>query len=280
MSEKSIAGGTTSNEAVILKPTTGPAEPAFGINDIDMRPNPNETNNRNPKETNLPAAFNHIEISTMDRVADKDGFMSKESLEKAAKDPTLDDIQKDDVQHMLDNFQLLADVVDDKDGGKKGISREDIAKYNFPHEINHIETSSIDKLTKAADGSITKDALEKALQRTDLSDVERDDLEYLQRQYNNVKGLAGGAEQGAGISQADITEFNKRADLYSSSEDYRFQRDQYNTRDPRYRPEHDSYYSRDQRERSERDSDDHPETSHRHRWRFFRPQHAQPEKTD
>ncbi len=173
---------------------------------------------RKDSDSSLPPGFNHIEISTVDKVADKDGFITKEALLKAAKDPTLDEIEKDDVQHMLKNFELLADKFDDKDEGKKGISREDIAKYNFPGEINFIETSTIDKLAKAKDGSITKEAIEKGLKRDDLTDVERDDMEYLKRQYNNIKGLAGGRAT-EGISQADIKEFNRRAEEYKSPDE-------------------------------------------------------------
>ncbi len=257
MTDKSIGGGTNTNDNVSPQSNPEATEKPLGINDIDMRAGKYEASNHNKSETNLPAGFNHIEISTVNRVADKDGFISKESLRDAAKDPTLDKFQKDDVRHMLNNFQLLSDVVDDKDGGKKGISREDIAKYNFPHEINYIETSSIAKLTKAKDGSITRDALEQGLKRKDLSDSERDDLEYLQQQFNNIKGFAQeGAKQGVGISAADIAEFNKRGDYdsypRSRREEYRYQSDRSDYRDQYdYRGQSDYRDQYDYRGRSE-----------------------------
>lgn len=175
----------------------------------------------------LPPGFNHIETSTFDKLANKDGFVTKDSLKKAASDPSLDDIQRDDVQHMLKNFKVLSKEFDDKDGGKKGISREDVAKYNFPNDINHIESSTIDKLARAADGTITKDSLADALKRKDLSDVERDDMEYLQRQYTNIKDLSpAGAKKELGISISDIAASNARVDQfaarYSGVDNYQF----------------------------------------------------------
>ena len=165
----------------------------------------------------LPPGFNHIETSTFDKLANKDGFVTRDSLKKAASDPSLDDIQRDDVQHMLKNFKVLSKEFDDKDGGKKGISREDVAKYNFPNDINHIESSTIDKLGLAADGTITKDSLAAGLKRKDLSDVERDDMEYLQRQYSNIKELSpAGGKKELGISIADIAASNARVDQFAA----------------------------------------------------------------
>ncbi|CAN5135153.1 hypothetical protein BH11CYA1_BH11CYA1_07260 [soil metagenome] len=159
--------------------------------------------------------FNHIETSTFDLVANKDDVITKAALKKAADSPALDEVQKDDVQHMLTNFALLRDQV--KDGGK-GISREDIAKYNFPHDINHIEDSTVAKLTKAGDGTITKDGIAEGLKRTDLSDIERDDLQYLQRQYSNIKELTpSGSKKELGISIADIAASNSRVESYMAS---------------------------------------------------------------
>ncbi len=185
----------------------------LSVNDVDMR-------SFQPMARgfdNLPAGFNHIESSTFDKLANKDGFVTKESLKKAAQDPALDDIQRDDVQHMLKNFKVLSKEFDDKDGGKKGISREDVAKYNFPNDVNHIESSTIDKLGRAADGTITKDSLADGLKRKDLSDVERDDMEYLQRQYTNIKELSpAGGKKELGISIADIAASNARVDQFAA----------------------------------------------------------------
>ncbi len=113
-----IRESNTTNEGAAFNANPS-AEKSFSINDIDMRPDRDRNDDRNKIDSSLPAGFNHIEISTVDKVADKGGFITKESLDKASKDPTLDEVQKDDVKHMLDNFQILADKVDDKDGGKK-----------------------------------------------------------------------------------------------------------------------------------------------------------------
>lgn len=135
----------------------------------------------------LPLGFNRIEASTFDLLANQDGFVTRESLKKAAQNPNLDEVQKDDVQHMLKNFKFLTKEFDDNDRGKFGISREDIAKYNSTADVNHVESSTIDRLDKSSDGSITREALTAGLEREDLSDYERDDIEYLLRQYTNIK---------------------------------------------------------------------------------------------
>lgn len=135
----------------------------------------------------LPPGFNRIEASTFGLLANQDGFVTRESLKKAAQNPNLDEVQKDDVQHMLKNFKFLTKEFNDNARGKFGISREDIAKYNFTADVNHVESSTIDRLDKSSDGSITREALTAGLEREDLSDYERDDIEYLLRQYTNIK---------------------------------------------------------------------------------------------
>lgn len=166
----------------------------------------------------LPPGFNRIETSTFDLIANQDGFVTRESLKKAAQNPNLDEVQKDDVQHMLKNFKYLTKEFDDKDGGKYGISREDIAKYNFTADVNHVESSTIEKLEKASDGTITREALAAGLEREDLSDFERDDIKYLQRQFTNIKSLCpGGEAHGLGLSMADIAASNARVEQYASN---------------------------------------------------------------
>ena len=163
----------------------------------------------------LPLGFNRIEASTFDLLANQDGFVTRESLKKAANNPNLDDVRKDDVQHMIKNFKYLTKEFDDNDGGKFGISREDIAKYNFTADVNHVESSTIEKLDKASDGSITREALSAGLERGDLSDYERDDIEYLQRQFTNIRGLSpDGKSTCLGISMADIAASNARVEQY------------------------------------------------------------------
>jgi len=192
----------------------GDGEKPININDVDMQAFAPMKNGFD----RLPQGFNHIENSTFDLLANKDGFVTKDGLKKAIENSNLDDVQKDDVQHMLTNFKLLSKEFDDKDGGKRGISREDVAKYNFPHDVNHIESSTVDKLAKAADGTITKDALADGLKRTDLNDIERDDIKYLQRQYANIKALspdgASGGKNELGISTDDIALSNRRTENY------------------------------------------------------------------
>lgn len=166
----------------------------------------------------LPLGFNRIETSTFDLIANQDGFVTRQSLKKAAQNPNLDEVQKDDVQHMLKNFKYLTKEFDDNDGGKYGISREDIAKYNFTADVNHVESSTIDKLDKASDGTITREALAAGLEREDLSDFERDDIKYLQRQFTNIKSLCpGGEANGLGLSMADIAASNARVEQYASN---------------------------------------------------------------
>lgn len=165
----------------------------------------------------LPPGFNRIETCTFDLVANQDGFVTRDSLRKAAQNPNLNEVQKDDVQHMLKNFKYLTKEFDDNDGGKFGISREDIAKYNFAADVNHVESSTIDKLGKASDGTITREALAEGLSRDDLSDIERDDIKYLQRQFINIKGLSPGGEPNClGISMADIAASNARVEQYAA----------------------------------------------------------------
>lgn len=163
----------------------------------------------------LPTGFNRIETSTFDLLANQDGFVTRESLKKAAQNPDLDEVQKDDVQHMLKNFKYLTKEFDDSDGGKFGISREDIAKYDFTADVNHVESSTVDKLDKASDGSITREALSAGLERQDLSDYERDDIEYLQRQFTNIRALSPDGDPNCqGISMADIAASNARVEQY------------------------------------------------------------------
>lgn len=87
----------------------------------------------------LPLGFNRIEASTFDLLANQDGFVTRESLKKAAQNPNLDEVQKDDVQHMLKNFKFLTKEFNDNARGKFGISREDIAKYNFTADFKFLE---------------------------------------------------------------------------------------------------------------------------------------------
>ena len=184
-------------------------KPGISVNDVDMKDfRPQDKG----KIGATPIGFNHIETSTFDLAANKDGFVTADSLQKAAKNPNLDSVQKDDVKYMLSNFGFLRDQVKD---GSKGISREDIAKYNFPHDINHIEDSTVAKLDKAADGTITKGAIADGLKRSDLSDIERDDMQYMQRQYANLKELSpSAAKKELGISISDIAASNARIGHY------------------------------------------------------------------
>ncbi len=165
-----------------------------------------------------PSYSKGIDASTFDLLADETGFVTRDSLEKAAGRGRLDGGQRTDVLHMLNNFELVSQEFDDKDGGRNGISREDVARHNFRNEINHIESSTIDKLDKAADGTITKEALAEGLKRSDLTHYERDDMQYLQKRYASIKDLSpDGVNKDLGISLADIELNNAKVAHYSAN---------------------------------------------------------------
>lgn len=163
----------------------------------------------------LPNDFNFIDMKDAAPLFNDQGFITREALQKAPgtdKISTPDkDAAQDDIKTMLKNFDIMSREADDKDGGAKGISRDDIAKYNWDQDLNHIDPKSAEIVPKTRDGLITREALDQTLKRKDLDEMQRDDLEYMKHQYRQIKDLGHKDNDGGrGISKNDIFASNNR----------------------------------------------------------------------
>ncbi len=165
---------------------------------------------RNQPGTDKPGNIDFIHMNEIDDVFNKDGFATKDSL-KAALSGRKGSLKDGDIKQMLGDFDVLSKQFDDKDGGKKGISRDDVAKYTYPIDKNHISDEALKVVGKTGDGMITRDALQTALQRKDLTEVQRDDIKYMQHQYNQLKGEHyDGKKNDIGLSKEDIFAANRK----------------------------------------------------------------------
>lgn len=153
--------------------------------------------------------------------SDADGKVSRAELEKAKVDPRLSAQEKEVVDAMLNQYDKLRKLSDDPGRGE-GISPEDLNKLaesrkaveekeKTAQALNELagDEQKFNALDKNGDDYISEDEISQALQNGNLSQTDREALELLQKQFEEVKSASRQWLAPKGISRQDVEAYQR-----------------------------------------------------------------------